>query len=296
VASLAEGLRFDPDTLIIGIAPRGGGLPAAWRQLILDSIDSGLDVVSGLHTMLADDPELAERAASRGVSITDLRREPPDLALPREADEPAPHRRPFVILTVGSDCNVGKMTASLEVTRAARAAGIDAAFGATGQTGMMIAGQGIAVDRVVADFISGATERVVDELGPVEWAVIEGQGSLHHPAYSGVALGLLHGARPDAMILCHHLGRTRIEGYDVPLPALPDLVRLHESVAAWVKPAPVVGLALNGHGIPGEVFAAVAAEVEATTGLVTVDPLREAGRLVASARALAEKRGARGQR
>lgn len=289
VATLEEGLRHRPDTLLIGIAPRGGGLPPAWRELLARSIDAGLDVASGLHVLLGDDPELAARAAARGVELIDLRRPPAAPRLPRETHAPPPHPRPFVILTVGSDCNVGKMTAALEITLAARAAGIEAAFGATGQTGILLAGRGIAVDRVISDFVAGATEELIDELGPVAWAVVEGQGSLLHPAYSGVTLGLLHGARPDAMILCHHVGRTRIEGYEVPLPPLPGLVRIYEEAAAWVKPAPVVGVALNGHGAPPGAVAALAAEFEAATGRPAADPLRQAGRLVAAIRAEAAR-------
>lgn len=290
VESLAEGLRLRPNTLLIGIAPRGGGLPPAWRELIARAIDAGLDIVSGLHVFLGDDPELAARAAERQVALIDLRRPPAVLRLPREVEERAPHPRPFVVLTVGSDCNVGKMTAALEVVLAARAAGVDAAFGATGQTGILIAGRGIAVDRVISDFVAGAAEEIIDDLGAVEWAVVEGQGSLFHPAYSGVTLGLLHGARPDAMILCHHVGRTRIEGYGVRLPRLPEIVRVYEMAAAWVKPAPVIGLALNGHGAEAGVLSKLAAEFEAETGLPAVDPLRDARRLVDQARVV-EKGG-----
>jgi uncharacterized NAD-dependent epimerase/dehydratase family protein len=295
VGSLAAALEHRPDALLLGIAPRGGGLPAPWRAVIRDAIAAGLEVVSGLHLFLADDPEFAALAAARGTRLVDLRRPPEGLPLPREAGAAPPHPRPFVLLTVGSDCNVGKMTAALEITRAANALGIDAAFGATGQTGILLAGRGIAVDRVIADFIAGATERVIDELGPVAWAVVEGQGSLLHPAYSGVTLGLLHGARPDAMILCHHVGRTRIDGYGVPLPPLPALVRLYESAAAWVQPAPVVGLALNGVGAPRGALEALAAEFEAETGLPAVDPMRGAERLVAAAAAAKRRREAQGE-
>ncbi len=287
VATLEEGLAFHPTTLLIGIAPRGGGLPPEWRDVIVRAIASGLDIVSGLHLFLGDDPELKELAARRRVSLVDLRRPPAVLRLPREANEAPPHPRPFVLLTVGSDCNVGKMTAALEVTLAAREAGIDAAFGATGQTGILIAGRGIAVDRVISDFVAGATEQLIDDLGPVEWVVVEGQGSLLHPAYSGVTLGLLHGALPDAMILCHHLGRSRIQGYDVPLPPLSAVREMYEEAAAWIKPAPVVGVALNGHGAPPGALAALAAEIGAEMGLPAVDPLVEPGRLVEAARVIA---------
>ncbi len=296
VATLEAGLDLHPDTLLIGIAPRGGGLPAPWRAILIGAISAGLDVMSGLHVFLADDAELASLAARRGVELIDLRRPPAEIKLPREAHAPRPHARPLVILTVGSDCNVGKMTAALEIVKAARQAGIDASFGATGQTGILIAGGGIAVDRVVADFIAGATEAVIDDLGPVEWVVIEGQGSLLHPAYSGVTLGLLHGARPDAMILCHHVGRTRIEGYEVSLPPPAALVRLYEEAASWVAPAPVVGFALNGRGAPPEVLIEYAARCHRETGLVAVDPLVEAPRLVTAIRESMKSRGARPSR
>ncbi len=291
VDSLAAALASKPDQLLIGIAPRGGGLPPAWRMVIREAIAAGLDVVSGLHVFLADDPELGPLALLRGVELVDLRRPPVTLKLPRESGAPAPHPRPFVLLTVGSDCNVGKMTAALEITRAACAAGIDAAFGATGQTGILIAGRGIAVDRVISDFVAGAAEQVIDELGPVEWVVVEGQGSLLHPAYSGVTLGLLHGARPDAMILCHHVGRTRIDGYGVPLPGMAELVHLYETAAAWVAPAPVVGLALNGVGAPPGALSALAAAFEAETGRPAVDPMVGADRLVEALRAEAQRLG-----
>jgi uncharacterized NAD-dependent epimerase/dehydratase family protein len=276
VASLAEGLALRPDALLIGIAPRGGGLPPAWRAVIREALAAGLSVVSGLHMLLGEDPELRSLAKANGVELMDLRRPPEVLRLPREAGQAAPHPRPFVLLTVGSDCNVGKMTA---------------AFGATGQTGILIAGRGIAVDRVIADFIAGATEAVVDELGPVAWAVVEGQGSLLHPAYSGVTLGLLHGAQPDAMILCHHVGRRQIDGYGIPIPPLLALIELYETAAAWVKPAPVVGLALNAVGAAPGAAAELAAEFEAETGLPAADPMVGAERLVAAAQAVATKRG-----
>jgi uncharacterized NAD-dependent epimerase/dehydratase family protein len=287
VATLDEGLRERPNALLIGIAPRGGGLPAAWRAVIARAIDSGLDVLSGLHVFLADDPDLSARAADRGVTLVDLRRPPDLLRLPREKGEAPPHRRPLVLLTVGSDCNVGKMTAALEVVLAARKLGIDAGFAATGQTGILIAGRGIAVDRVISDFVSGATEQLIDDLGPVEWAVVEGQGSLIHPAYSGVTLGLLHGARPDAMILCHHVGRERIQGYDVELPPLATLKRLYEVAASWIHPAPVVGVALNGHGAPSGALGELAVRIEAELRIPAVDPLAEATKLVEAVRVAA---------
>jgi uncharacterized NAD-dependent epimerase/dehydratase family protein len=141
--------------------------------------------------------------------------------------------------------------------------------------------------------VAGAAEQVIDELGPVEWVVVEGQGSLLHPAYSGVTLGLLHGSRPDAMILCHHVGRTGIDGYGIPLPPLRDLVQLYETAAGWIQEAPVVGLALNGVGAAPGALAALATQFEAETGLPAADPMTGAERLVAGARAAAGRRGER---
>jgi uncharacterized NAD-dependent epimerase/dehydratase family protein len=279
VADLESGLRHRPDTLVIGIAPRGGGLPSAWRTLVLAAIDAGLDIVSGLHTMLADDGEIAARAAARGVELVDLRRPPRELRLPREAGEP-PRSPPRVILTVGSDCNVGKMTAALEIVHAARARGVNAVMAATGQTGILIAGGGIAVDRVVADFMAGATEQLIDELGMADWVVVEGQGALLHPAYSGVVLAILHGARPDAMVICHHVGRHRISGYDVPIPGPARLLAIHEEAAAWVSPARVAAFALNAHGAVPEEVEAYVDRVRRETGRVAADPLTAGDALV----------------
>jgi uncharacterized NAD-dependent epimerase/dehydratase family protein len=279
VGSLAEAARHHPDTLVIGIAPRGGELPEAWRALVLEAIERGWSVQNGLHVFLRDDVEIAARAGAQGVELVDLRQPPARWRLPRErAAEDG--TRPHVLLTVGSDCNVGKMTAAVEIARAAGRRGVRAHFAATGQTGILIAGRGIAIDRVISDFVAGAAEELVDDHRDADWVVVEGQGSLLHPAYSGVTLGLLHGVRPDALVICHHVGRTRIDGYDVPLPGPGALCRLYETAAAWVQPAPVVGFALNGVGVePGE-LADYATRVERETGVPAVDPLTDAGRLV----------------
>jgi uncharacterized NAD-dependent epimerase/dehydratase family protein len=279
LATLAEALALRPDALVIGIAPRGGGLPPAWRAIVRDAVDAGLHVLSGLHTMLAGDAELRALARRRGVALVDLRQPPAGLRLPPEPGARAP-RAARVVLTVGSDCNVGKMTASAEIVRAAGRRGLDAVMAATGQTGMLIAGGGIAVDRVPSDFVAGATDMLIERAGVRDWIVVEGQGALAHPAYSGVTLGLLHGARPDALVICHHVGREAIRGYDVPIPGPKALCGRYETAAGWCAPTRVVAVALNGHGAAPEAVAACVERVRRETGLVAVDPLADADRLV----------------
>ncbi len=223
---------FEPQVALVGVATQGGRFPPAWRALLAECIRSGLSLENGLHQMLRDDPELRPLADEHGVELRDLRRPPDDLDCPTganlEVDAP-------IVLTVGSDCAIGKMTVSLELDRAARRAGIASVFVPTGQTGIAIAGWGIAVDAVVSDFLAGAAERLVvegRERGG-ELLLVEGQGSLVHPAYSGVTLGLFHGSAPHALVLCHRPGTTEVEGYPGhPLPSLPELVSLHERIAA----------------------------------------------------------------
>jgi uncharacterized NAD-dependent epimerase/dehydratase family protein len=271
VATLAEGLRFGPSALLIGIAPPGGGLPDAWRPLLREAIDAGLHLVSGLHVMLGDDPDLAARAAARGVRLADLRR-PPDawpIATGRAATTRA--RR---VLTVGTDCNVGKMVAAIELTAAARAAGRDARFVATGQTGMLLSDGGVTIDRVIGDFMAGITEQLVLDHGDAEFIVVEGQGSILHPAYSGVTLSLLHGAMPDALVLCHQPGRDIVRYQETRIPPLPEMVSLYEAVLRPVHPGRVVGIALNGVGMTDDGLASAVAAAEATTGLPAVDVIR----------------------
>ncbi len=232
---------------------------------------------SGLHTLLGDDPELAARAAAKGVRLFDLRRPPADLPV---SNGRARLVDALVVLTVGTDCNTGKMTAQLELLRGLDARGIRTRFVPTGQTGILIAGWGIAVDAVVADFIGGAAERMVLEAAPgAEVVLVEGQGSLLHPGYSGVTLGLLHGACPSAMILCHKASRRLIGEYHpgeawVAIPPLAEVVRVYEAAASWVSPARVVGVALNTYDLPERAAAAAVERAARETGLPATDPVR----------------------
>ena len=232
-------------TALVGVATQGGRFPPAWRELLKDAVSSGLNVENGLHEFLADDEELRELAARHGVELRDLRRPPADLNVPTGANLEQPTKN---VLTVGSDCAIGKMTVSLELDRAAAARGLASRFVPTGQTGIAIAGWGIAVDAVVSDFIAGAAERLVvegHERGG-ELLFVEGQGAVTHPAYSGVTLGLIHGSAPHAFVLCHHAGATEVEGYPGhPLLPLPELVELHEWISLPARKARVAAIALN---------------------------------------------------
>lgn len=273
VASVAEALAHEPTTALVGVAPSGGRLPAAWRAILVEAIGAGLDVEAGMHEFLADDPELAELAAARGVELRDLRRPPSDLSVPTGAN--LTHGA-SVVLTVGSDCAIGKKTVALELDLAARARGLASVFVPTGQTGIMIARWGIAVDAVVADFLAGAAERlVVEGAGRGELLWVEGQGSLVHPQYSGVTLGLFHGSAPHALVLCHMAGETHIEGMpEHPIPPLRALVDLYERAALPARPATVAAIALNTARLGEEAARRAVADAEEVTGIPADDPVR----------------------
>lgn len=276
VASMDEGLALRPSAVLIGIAPMGGRLPSEWRLWLADALDAGCDIVSGLHTFLSDDPLLAERARASGRTITDIRRPPTDLAV---GDGKARETSAFRVLTVGTDCNVGKMTAQLQLVRGLNDRGVRTRFVATGQTGIMIEGWGIGVDAVVADFIAGATERItLQGAEGADVVLIEGQGSINHPGYSGVTLGLLHGSCPDAMILCHQSSRTHIGDYRdkawLPIPPLADYVRMYELLGSAVHPTRVVGIALNTYDLSEDAARAACLAATKETGLPATDPVR----------------------
>jgi uncharacterized NAD-dependent epimerase/dehydratase family protein len=276
VASLAEGLsRGNANALLIGIAPPGGQLPASWRTLILDAMDHKLDIWSGLHTILGDDPEFAARARNRSVTIHDLRKPPNDLDVARgrvrELDD-----RATVILTVGTDCNIGKMTTQLQLRDAMRRRGMRVAFAATGQTGILVEGWGISVDAVIGDFIAGAAERLtLHGAKEADIVLVEGQGSIIHPSYSGVTYGLLHGSLPHAMVMCAQPSRTAINNHGwVKIPPLPEFIDMQERAAAPLRPAPVIAVALNTYDLSDADALAAVDRTERETGLPTTDPVR----------------------
>jgi uncharacterized NAD-dependent epimerase/dehydratase family protein len=258
VATLADALEFEPTSLLIGTAPKGGGLPADWRSAILDAIGAKLEIVSGLHDILNDD------------------REPPDV--PLFSGDAYSVKAP-ILLTVGNDCAVGKMTVSLELVRAAEATGKKARFVPTGQTGIVIAGWGISVDRVIADFAPGAAEQLVLYASHegAELIVVEGQGALNHPAYAPVTLALMTGCAPDALVLVFDPRRTFIESYQTPTLNYSEAIELHERVLATIKPAGVVGIALNTHGLSEENARDEIARAAAETGLPADDVVRFGG-------------------
>ncbi|MGC8634890.1 MAG: DUF1611 domain-containing protein [Candidatus Limnocylindrales bacterium] len=288
VATLEEVLPLRPTALLVGIAPTGGRLPLAWRSIILQAIDAGLDVLSGLHTFLSDDAEFVAAASRRGVELVDYRK-PPDRMETSQGRLHRPGSR--VILTVGTDCAIGKMSVALELRAAARAAGLSTAFVPTGQTGIMIEGWGVAVDRVVSDFVQGTCEWLSEE-GEArgDWLFVEGQGSLDHPAYSSVTLGLIHGFTPHAMVLVHKPGLVEhdfdhLPDRSFPLHPLGEMIRVHEEVAGLVAPSRVVAVALNTSLLEEDAAHRAIARTAAETGLPCDDPFRFGGtRLFASLR------------
>ena len=264
----------EADTLVVGVAPIGGGFDESWRPDVRTAIERGCDVVAGLHYFLADDDEFAALAAEYGVALRDVRRPDPDIGVAggRSADVDAD-----VVLTVGTDCSVGKMTVALELVEAARGRGVDAGFVPTGQTGITIAGWGNPVDRVVSDFTAGAVEDMILAVGDDHDVLfVEGQGSIVHPAYSAVTCGILHGAMPDALVLCHEAGREVVHGYEsFELPALPEYVDLYEQLAAPVHGAEVVAGAINTSEIDADGEARAAVDDYADSiGAPASDPLR----------------------
>jgi uncharacterized NAD-dependent epimerase/dehydratase family protein len=276
VGSMREGLALAPSAVLIGIAPKGGQLPAEWRAWISEALDAGCDIWNGLHNFLSDDPSLAAKARARGRTLHDLRRPPADLPI---ASGLAKSVDPFVVLTVGTDCNVGKMTAQLQLTRELNESGVRTRFVPTGQTGIMIEGWGIAVDAVVADFIAGAAERLTLEGSKgADVVLVEGQGSINHPGYSGVTLGLLHGSCPDALILCHQSSREYIGDYrEAPwlrIPALSEYVRLYESTAAVVHSTKVIAISLNTYDLSDLEARRACDRAQQETGLPATDPIR----------------------
>ncbi|QCC58135.1 DUF1611 domain-containing protein [Natrinema thermotolerans] len=262
------------DALLIGIAPIGGDLEESWRDDIRVALENGYDVISGLHSFLSDDEEFARLAAENDCELRDVRKPPEGLTV---AEGVADEVDAEVILTVGTDCSVGKMTTTMELARDARAAGHDAAVVPTGQTGIMIEGWGTPIDRVVSDFTAGAVEEMILEIGDDhDYLFVEGQGSIVHPAYSPVTLGILHGSMADKLVLCHEAGREAIHGYEsFALPSIPTYIDLYESVAAPVADGQVVAGALNTSGLADDAAASDAvAEYADALGAPADDVIR----------------------
>lgn len=269
--TLRDAVGSGVKTLIVGVANRGGIISDVWIEVLQEALERGLDLASGLHSRLADVPALAETAARCGRQLFDVRHPNEKLAVGT-----GKRRTGKRLLTVGTDCSVGKMYTSLALEAAMRERGMKADFRATGQTGILIAGEGISVDAVVADFISGAVEQIAPENDPDHWDLIEGQGSLFHASFAGVSLGLLHGAQPDAMVLCHEPTRAHMRGLpEYGLPTITECIELNLRVARLTNPNPqFVGVSINTSGLNEHEAENLLAGVALETGLPAVDPLR----------------------
>jgi uncharacterized NAD-dependent epimerase/dehydratase family protein len=257
-------------SLVIGVAPVGGVIPDSWWAAIEEAARAGLDVVCGLHVKLSDNPALVAAARNSGARLVDVR--VPPKRLPVGTGIKRSGKR---VLMVGTDCAIGKKYSALALDKAMQEAGMDSTFRATGQTGIMIAGEGMPIDAVVADFISGAAEVLSPDNAPDHWDVIEGQGSLFHPGYSGVSLGLLHGSQPDAFVVCHDATRTRVSGWEhYLLPSIAECIELHVMAGRRTNPGiRCVGISVNTSGLPPDGRAGWLANLAAETGLPCVDPL-----------------------
>lgn len=273
VASVGDSLKHSPTALLLGTAWTGGALPAHWRKDIIQALESGMDVVNGLHDFLENDEEISSIAKRHGRRLFDVRK--PPMPLPVGAGL-AKDLKQHVVLTVGTDCSVGKMTASLELDAEARRRGKRSKFIATGQTGIMICGEGIAIDRVIGDFMAGATEQMVmDAAKDHDYIFVEGQGSLSHPGFSGVSLALIHGSAPRTMILVTKATKTNICELPLPLPSLTTTIKANEHMASLLRPAKVVGIAMNTWGMSKEDADRAIQQAREETGLPCQDPVRD---------------------
>lgn len=260
------------DALLIGIAPAGGALPPEWRKTVREAIRRGLDVVSGLHAFLSEDPEFRRLAAQHEVRLVDLRRPPERLTVSADL---ARRTRCHRVHTVGHDCSVGKMVAAVEIARALERRGKRAEFVATGQTGILLAGWGVPVDRIVSDFVAGAIETAILERQDREFLVIEGQGSLVHPFYSGVTLSLLHGCAPQTLVMVFDPTRKAIRHTDRPMPPLSEVVRIYEEMASVVEPSRVVAVAANTYKLSADEARAAVRRAEEELGIPAADVIRD---------------------
>ena len=269
--SPAQAAALGAGSIVIGVAAVGGVLPIHWLPELEAALDAGMDVVSGLHSRLAAFPSLVQASRRGGGRLHDVRHS--DQVFPAGTGRKRSGRR---VLTVGTDCALGKKYTALALTRALAARGVPASFRATGQTGIMIAGSGVAVDAVIADFIAGAAEALSPDNAPGHWDVIEGQGALFHPAYAGVTLGLLHGSQPDALVLCHDPSRATIEGYpDCPIPDLQHAIdRYLEAAKLTNRAVRCVGLSINSSTLSEPQWHSYASDLAQRLSLPVVDPMR----------------------
>ena len=267
----AEAVRQGIRTMVVGVANDGGFIAPNWVPAIVNALQAGLDVASGLHQPLASIPEIAAAAKQSGRQLIEVR-QPADSFMPGTGKRRSGKR----LLTVGTDCAVGKKYTALAIEKEMRARGVDADFRATGQTGIFISGRGVAVDSVVADFISGAAEWLSPAAAPDHWDVIEGQGSLFHPAYAGVTLGLIHGSQPDVLVMCHELGRNRLQGYDgFAIPSCEECMDIYLSAARLTNPqVRFAGVSLNTSRVGGTEANIAIAEVSRRLSLPCCDPIR----------------------
>ena len=258
-------------SLVIGVANTGGVLKPNWIPSLIDALEAGLDVVSGMHGKLAAARELKATAERLGRRLIDVREPPANIPVGNGRKRSGKR-----LLAVGTDCALGKKYTSLAIARALRGRGVAADFRATGQTGIMIAGSGMPMDAVISDFVAGAAEILSPDAAPDHWDVIEGQGSLFHPAYAGVSLGLLHGSQPDVIVLCHEPGRTHLLGYpEFPTPALPDAIALHLKMGALTNPAiRCAGASFNTAALSASEAVAAMKRAEDSLRLPVADPMR----------------------
>jgi uncharacterized NAD-dependent epimerase/dehydratase family protein len=268
--TVKEAVEVGAKSLLIGVAPIGGVIPDSWWATIEEAAALGLDIICGLHFKLAEFPRLVAAAESSGARLIDVRDPPANLPVGTGIKRSGKR-----VLMVGTDCAIGKKYSALALHQAMREAGMNSTFRATGQTGIMLAGEGIPIDAVVADFISGAAELISPDNDDDHWDVIEGQGSLFHPGYSGVSLGLLHGSQPDALVLCHDATRIEVSGWEhFPLPTVQDCIDQHVLLGSRTNPdIQCVGISVNTSALPTEQRIGYLQALSAETGMPCVDPL-----------------------
>lgn len=268
--TIEQGIEAGARTMVVGVVNAGGVLPEHWVGAIVKALDAGLDVATGLHKRLGSVPEIAEAAARNGRRLHDLRFSDVQFQTGKGSKRPG-----LRLLTVGTDCSVGKKYAALALEREMVARGLKAEFRATGQTGVLIAGRGVAIDAVVADFIAGAAEWLTPANDPYHWDIVEGQGSLFHPSFAGVTLGLLHGAQPDAFVVCHEPTRTTMRGVTHPLPSVGEVIERVTLEGRLTNPAiQCVGIAVNTEALDEAAAQTLLGDLSAKYGLPSVDPIR----------------------